>query len=339
MKVLVTGGTGFIGAHSVVSLLDAGHEVKLFVRSPARIAETLGALGAPRVEYATGDICDAEAVAKAIEGCDAVLHCAAVVALARSRADEVLKTNARGAELVIGAAVDRGLDPIVHVSSTSALFDPDAPRLHSDLPPANAQSAYGRSKAAAEEFARRMQSNGAPVTITYPGGVAGPPAGQAFGELGDALEFQFKLGAIMAPRTAWSLIDVRDVGAIHAAVMEPGRGPRRYMCGGHFMTMADVAATYRELTGRRFRIVNVPGSVLRGMGRVMDVVTRVLNVDSVFTAEGMTFFTRWVPTDDRHVTDDLGIAFRDPKQTLADAVRGLYAAGRLSAAQVGKLAE
>lgn len=339
MKVLVTGGTGFVGAHSVVSLLAAGHEVKLLARSPARIAETLGTLGVASVECATGDICDADAVAQAVEGCDAVLHCAAVVALARSRADEVLQTNARGAELVIGTAVDRGLDPIVHVSSTSALFDPDAACLHSDLPPAKAQSAYGRSKAAAEEFARRMQSAGAPVTITYPGGVAGPPSGQAFGELGDAIEFHFKLGTILAPRAAWSLIDVRDVGAIHAALMKPGMGPRRYMCGGHFMTMAEVAAIYRELTGRRFRTVSVPGSALRGMGRLMDVVTRVLNVDSVFTAEGMTFFTRWVRTDDRRIADDLSITLRDPKQTLADAVRGLYAAGKLSAAQVGKLAE
>ena len=124
MRVLVTGGTGFVGAHTVQALVAVGHEVRLLVRSPARIAENLGPLGVPEVDFAVGDMTDADAVGMAMDGCDAVLHGAAVVALDRRRADEILAANPAGARVVVGTAVERGLDPIVYVSSVARSSPP-----------------------------------------------------------------------------------------------------------------------------------------------------------------------------------------------------------------------
>lgn len=338
VRVMVTGGTGFIGAHSVKALAGAGHEVRLLVRDPARIEENVKPLGVGHVDYVLGDMCDRDAVGRAMDGCEAVLHCAALVALDRRRAAEVLQRNPLGARTVIDAAIERHLDPIVHVSSTAAVFSPDVPVLHPDLPPAQMTSAYGQSKSRVETYARSRQAEGAPITITYPSGVAGPPAGSAFGEVADALVSHLKTGMIVIRDASWSIVDVRDVGAIHAALMQPGKGPRRYMCGGHHMTMTELAERYRELTGRRFPVIPTPPAALRALGKVMDAVTRVVPVDSVFTAEGMSIFTRWVPTDDHRVGEELGVAFRDPQQTMADALRGLYAAGRVRAKHVGRLA-
>ena len=122
MRVLVTGGTGFVGAHTVKALVDAGHEVRLLVRSAARIDENVKPLGVESVDYAIGDMTDAAAVDTAMDDCDAVVHAAAVVALDRKRADEVLRANPEGARVVLGTAVERNLDPIIYVSSVSALF-------------------------------------------------------------------------------------------------------------------------------------------------------------------------------------------------------------------------
>jgi dihydroflavonol-4-reductase len=338
MRVLVTGGTGFIGAHSVKALVDAGHDVRLLVRNSDRIVRNLRPLGVDVSDYVVGDMCDEDAVGRALDGCDAVLHCAAVVALERKRAAEVLRANPRGAEVVIGRAVERGIDPIVHVSSAAALFVPGLEVIRADLPPTDAKDAYSRSKATAETFVRRLQADGAPISITYPGGVIGPAAGDAFGEMADGLVQQFQIGMMLTSDAAWSVIDVRDVGKIHAALVEPGRGPRRFMCGGHFMTMEQTAAVYRTLTGRRFPVVGVPGATLRGFGRFMDVVTRMVPIDSVFSAESMTIYTRWAPTDDRAMTEELGVTLRDPKETFADALRALHAADRLSRRQIGDLA-
>ena len=174
MRVLVTGATGFIGSHTAVALQDAGHEVRCLVRDPAKLARVFAEHGRDAPESVTGDIGDAGRVKEALSGCDAVVHSAAVVAMKASRAQEVLETNARGVENVVGGAVDAGLRKVVYVSSIGAMFVPDGPPLDEDAPVQPAENAYARSKSEGEAFARRLQADGAPVCISYPTGVVGP---------------------------------------------------------------------------------------------------------------------------------------------------------------------
>jgi dihydroflavonol-4-reductase len=338
VRVLVTGGTGFIGAHSVKALVDAGHEVRLLVRSPHRIDANVKPLGVDVDDYVIGDMGDEAAVASSMDGCDAVLHCAAVVTLDRRRAAEILEANPRGARVVIGSAAERGLDPIVYVSSASALFTPGVPLLHAELPPAEVHSAYGQSKATAEHYVRELQDQGVPITITYPGGVTGPPAGSAFGEFADSIVTVLQYGIIPLRDGSLALIDVRDLAAVHAAVMEQGRGPRRFMCGGHFLSLTEYAQLLRDVTGRSFPAVPVPAPAIRAVGRALDSLARVLPIDTVFTEEAMSILTQWVPSDDRLIADELGITPRDPRETIDAAIRGLHLAGRASARLVGSVA-
>ncbi|MFD6756940.1 SDR family oxidoreductase [Micromonospora gifhornensis] len=76
MTVLVTGGTGFIGSHSVAALRAAGHPVRLLVRDPARVSPALRPLGVEpaELEVVAGDVTDPAVVAAAVQGCRAVLH-------------------------------------------------------------------------------------------------------------------------------------------------------------------------------------------------------------------------------------------------------------------------
>jgi len=338
MRVMVTGGTGFVGAHTVKALVDAGHEVTMLVRNPDRIDANVKPLGVGHLDYVVGDMTDSEAVGVAMEGCQAALHAAAVVGLDRRRAAEVLAANPRGCRVVMDAAIQRELDPIVYVSSTSALFTPGLTQLHAELPPAVVASAYGQSKAMAEQLVRERQAQGAPITITYPGGVMGPPAGDAVGEVAGGLLPQLKSGTVPLADASWSIIDVRDLARIHAGVMRPGQGPRRYMCAGTYITMNESARILRQITGRRFPVLPIPGAAFRGLGRVMDRVMQVAPIDSVFTLEAMTVLTRWVPSDDHLVHDELGVTYRDPAETYRSALEGLLAAGLVSRRQVGTLA-
>ena len=103
MRVLVTGGTGFVGSHTAAALVERGHDVRLLVRNPARVHAVLGPHGIEeRVEAVVGDVTDADAVGRALDGCDGVIHAAAVVALDRRRDDEIARTNVRATELVLG---------------------------------------------------------------------------------------------------------------------------------------------------------------------------------------------------------------------------------------------
>lgn len=104
------------------------------------------------------------------------------------------------------------------------------------------------------------------------------------------------------------------------------------------MTWYETAAMYRELTGRRFPVLPIPGPVFRAIGRMVDAISRFVPMDTVFTAESMSAATRMPPSDDSLVREELGIVLRDPKETLADAIRALYAGGKVSARQAGELA-
>jgi dihydroflavonol-4-reductase len=158
------------------------------------------------------------------------------------------------------------------------------------------------------------------------------------GELAGAIALQLRTGLLPVSDGAVSHIDVRDLAAVHVAVMEPGRGARRFMCGGHHLTMSRLAGLYRQLTGRPFPVLPLPAAGLRGLGRAMDAVLRFTPADSLFTAEAMTLLTRWVETDDRAISDELGVVLRPPAETLADAIRSLLADGRITSRQAGRLA-
>jgi nucleoside-diphosphate-sugar epimerase len=338
MRVLVTGATGFVGGHTAQALSDAGHSVRVLVRDPARLESTLGRLGVQVADHVVGDMTDAEAVARALDGCDAVVHCAAVVSLKRSQAEEVLRANPLGARIVIDAAMQREIDPIVIVSSASALAAHQGERLRIDDPARAGGSPYERSKAESVRLVRQHQAEGAPITMTLPGGVVGPPVGDAFGETGAAVVAHLKMGSLPVPNAAMPFVDVRDIAAIHAAVVQPGKGPRSYLCGGRTVTMTELAVIYRELTGRKFPVLPVPGAAMRFTGRMLDDLARVFPIDSVITKEAMVHFTRWVGSDDELIERDLGVAYRPLANTLTDTIRDLYEAGLVTAKQVGRLA-
>ncbi|SID91017.1 putative oxidoreductase [Mycobacteroides abscessus subsp. abscessus] len=79
MRVLVTGGTGFVGGWTAKAVAEAGHQVRFLVRKEARLHTTVATLGVDVSDYAVGDITDRASVEAALDGCDAVVHSAAMV--------------------------------------------------------------------------------------------------------------------------------------------------------------------------------------------------------------------------------------------------------------------
>src|SRR4051794_38466817 len=112
MKVLVTGATGFVGAHTAVAVERAGHDVRLLVRDPDKASRVAKAAGFQTDDVVAGDITDAASVEKALAGCDAVIHAAAAVSIRRRDAAHLNATNLAGAENVLRTAADEGLQRI-----------------------------------------------------------------------------------------------------------------------------------------------------------------------------------------------------------------------------------
>jgi len=339
MRILVTGGTGFVGSFATVALTQAGHEVRLLARDPAKAERTFAPHPAGPAEVVPGDITDRDAVAGALEGMEGVLHAAAVVAVSRKRAAEALSTNAAGTRNVVGGAVDAGLGRIVHTSSVSALFSPDRPRVTPDSDVAEPDSAYGRSKADADRFVRDLQDRGAPITIVYPGGVLGPhDPNPSLGAGHGAVVTNYRSGTPIITGGGWSIVDVRDVADLFVACFGPDPVPPRLVLGGRTLSTDELNRTLSEVAGRKVRRIPMSPGLLRGLGRLNDQLMRVLPVDFALTGEGMDYLTRWEPTDDALALEVLGHPLRPSSETLADTVRWLCAAGHLPAKYAPALA-
>ena len=326
MRVLITGGTGFVGGWTAKAVADAGHSVRFLVRNPDRLHTSVAQLGVDVSDFSVGDIIDRVSVRQALQGCDAVVHNAALVATDPRQTNEMLTTNMQGAQNVLGQAVELGLDPIVHVSSFTALFHPNLETMTADLPVVGGADGYGTSKAQVDIYARGLQDAGAPVNITYPGMVLGPPVGNQYGEVGEGVKAALQMHVIPGRGGGWLIVDVRDLAALHAALLEPGRGPRRYTAGGHRVPPTELATMLGEVAGTTMVAVPIPDTALRVAGAVMDKAGRFLPFDTPFTSAGMQYYTQIPASDDSPSERELGITYRDPYETMADTIAALRTA-------------
>jgi nucleoside-diphosphate-sugar epimerase len=330
MIVLVTGGTGYVGSHAVAALTEAGHRVRILARSPGRVTAALGPLSVAEVETIRGDVTDAVAVEGALDGCEAVLHAASVFSLDPRQADEMRAVNVSGTDTVLGTAHRLGLDPIVHVSSELALLPPATGQvLTPDSPVKQSTWPYSRSKANSELVARRYQDAGAPVVSVMPAAMWGPHDPH-FGEGVTLATNIVKRRFPVVPPGGMHIADVRDVAAALVAVMTPGRGQRRYLIGGHYISMPDLVRTLADLSGRRIPFVTFPSWFLGAFGRTADLVQRRLRTQLPWTGEGIWVLNCAARCDDSKARTELGLEARPLRDTFADTVRWLVEVGHLS---------
>jgi len=165
LKVLVTGGAGFIGAHLAAALVDAGHGVRIIDDLSTgflwRIQKLL-----PRIEFLEGSICNPGIVAGAVSGMDAVLHQAAIPSVARSNADPVgtCGANVLGTVSLLQASREAGVKRLVYAASSSAYgTSPKLPKVETMCP--NPLSPYAVSKLAGEQYCQVFAGLGFVETV------------------------------------------------------------------------------------------------------------------------------------------------------------------------------
>jgi len=333
MRILVTGGTGFVGAHCVRALRAAGHEITLLVRDPARVDEALQPLGVATDHCAvvTGDVLDDAAVRRGLSGADALLHAANIYSLNAADGEVMQRVNGEGTRRVLRAAVDEGLDPVVHVSSIAALLPGE--RLTSRSPLGAPYGPYQTSKTAAEASARALQDEGAPVVITNPGSVFGPHdphLGESAALVRDILRGKLRV----VTRGALPVVDVRDLAAAHARLFTAGSGPRRYLMGGHLVPFPDLFRLLSQVTGRRLPRLRLPARTAFVAGRMGDVAQRC-GVDLGFSSAGVWSLTNLHTFEDVDTRRELGVDWRPATNSLRDTVAWLHDQRKLSTRQAG----
>jgi dihydroflavonol-4-reductase len=284
-RVLVTGGSGFVGAHCIVSLLAAGYRVRATVRSLAResdvraMLKTGGALAGEALSFAAADLTSDAGWLQAVAGCDFVLHVASPFPPGAPKHEDELVVPAReGALRVLRAARAAGVKRLVLTSSFAAIgygHEPTSqPFTEDDWSDVGGHlSAYAKSKTLAERAAWDFVGReGSPeLSVVNPVGILGPVLGP---DLSTSILIVQRLmdGAMPGcPRLSFGLVDVRDVADLHLRAMThpAAKGERFLAIAGSFVSMQEIAKVLKarlEEAARRVPTRTLPDWLVRLVG-------------------------------------------------------------------------
>ncbi len=278
--VLVTGGSGFIAAHCIIQLLQAGYHVRTTVRSLKRISSVnqmmtvAGIDPGDKLSFFLADLTNDKGWAQAVSGCQYVLHVASPFPPGVPKDENDLIVPARdGALRILKASRDAGVKRVVLTSSFAAIgyglkstgeifnetnwTDPYNPPVKI--------SAYVKSKTLAEraawDFIKR-EGKGLELSVINPVGVLGPVLGP---ELSTSIQIVKRLldgSTPGTPRLSFGIIDVRDVADLHIRAMTNplAKGERFLAISGSFITMNEIALLLKSKLGEKAK--RVPTRIL-----------------------------------------------------------------------------
>ena len=299
MRVLVTGGAGFIGSHISNRLLSEGHEVRVIDNLATGRRSNLAAIES-EIELVEGDIRDLEQITAAAAGCDAIVHLAAVPSVPRSIADPVRshEANATGTLNVLLAAREAAVARVVFASSSSIYGAAKELPKHEGLTPLPI-SPYAVSKLAAESYCRSFHAVYGLETVAL----------RYFNVFGPRQDPRSEYAAVI-PRFIWAYRhgeppvifgdgeQSRDftyvenvVEANLAALSAPGVGGRVYnIACGQRITLNEITETLRVQLGAEVAAVHGPerpGDVRHSMADIARARRELGYEPSVALAEGL----------------------------------------------------
>ncbi len=325
MRVFVTGGTGFIGSGVVRALLAAGYEVRALVRPGADMRNLAGL----DIEIAPGDITVSASLDKAIAGCEAVIHTAALYSFWVRDRGLIHHVNVDGTKNVIEAAMRTEVKRIVYTSSVAALAVPTGQTTVTEDTPIDPHAiigAYKRSKYDAEQLALRYAHDGVPVVIVNPTFPVGPrdikptPTGRTI------LDFlNRRMPAYV--ETGMNVVAVEDVAQGHVIALEKGRVGERYILGGVNMRMAELLQLLSDITAIPAPRMKLPYHPVLALAYLNAAWCRMTGATPRMTPDTIRMSRHYMYYDPSKAIRELGLPQTPPRTALERAVAWFRANG------------
>lgn len=317
-KMLITGGTGFLGTHIVKQMLDAG-EKNLRVMA-SRVPSWMADAG---VEPFEGSVTNRDDVASAVKNVSAIFHLAGKVSRDNDDAAEMNTIHLQGTRLLCEAATEAGVKTMILASSSGTIAVSETDEVADETYPqpvdiisrwAYYASKYYQERAAIENF----DGDGRRLVIMNPSLLLGPDD-ERLSSTKPVLDF---LGRKIpyCPSGGLNFVDARDAATAFISALEKGKHQERYLLGAANMTFAQFFGRLERLSGVAAPAMRVPkklamagssmiSSIYKNWGRISPVAP-----NEVEQAEHFWYFD-WAKAE-----TELGFLPRDPQETLQDTI-------------------
>jgi dihydroflavonol-4-reductase len=320
MSILVTGGTGFIGAAVARALVAQGERPRCLVRrgSDRRNLQNLD------VELVEGDLLDPASLEAAMAGCKVLFHVAADYRIWVRSPEHMLRTNVQGTRSLMELALRAGVGRIVYTSSVAVLGKNKSGRPADEETPVSLGDMIGiykRSKFLAEEEVLRLQREaGLPVIIVNPSTPIGPgdvkptPTGR--------MVVEAARGRIPAfVETGLNVVHVDDVAAGHLLACERGQVGQRYVLGGENLALGTILRQVAEARGRPAPRLRLPRRPLYPLAYASETWARVTGGrEPLLTVDGLKMAATPMYFSSAKAERGLGYRARPALTALQDAV-------------------
>jgi len=325
MRILLTGGHGFIGSRVTRALLSRGRTVRCLLREKSKTHR----IDDLSFERARGDVRDKTSLVEAMRGADACIHLASVSAWSDMRSDVLEATIVEGTKNLFDAAKEAGLRRVVYVSSVLAVNGSTEPRVFDEASKFELEGTnlrYSLAKYAAERIAFAAAAGGLETVIVNPGEVYGR----------DDHDF-ITAGTLRDILTSWPALACRggnpvchvdDITDGVIAALEKGRSGERYILGGDNLTVEETVRLTLDIAGKKAPVLKVPNGLVKGVVNTMAKI----KLPTPVAPEVLDYATRYWFVDSSKAKRELGYRPRSAREAIGSAVAWLFEAGHVKGA-------
>lgn len=282
MKVAITGGSGHLGSEIIKQLIEKGYPTRALVYHDKRALEGLN------VELVKGDLQDKDSLKTLLNGCDVLIHSAAMISINGPKGGAVNNTNVEGTRNLYDTALEVGVKRVIHISSIHAFRQTPTHEVLDETRDTVGDSAfaYDVSKRKGQELAFSYIDKGMEVIVLNPTSIIGPPDYKPSPQ-GKAILLIHRGGVPAIFNGGFDFVDSRDIATAIINAIDKGRSGEQYLLSGEWISMADMVHFVNKASGKKRKVITLPFWVAFAIEPFVRLFSCITKTEPLFTRESL----------------------------------------------------